>query len=402
MLASESTPESASPVGRFIKGSGTHKSYDYIIAGAGCAGLSLAVHMIQSGQFSNRKILIIDKESKQKNDRTWCFWESEPGLFEPIVYRQWKSAWFYGQDFSKLMELSPYHYKLIRGIDFYNFCFNLIRQHPNFEIRTGNIREIKSKAGQSWIQVDDDKIVADYIFNSILFDKPVLKKDTYYLLQHFKGWVIETPENTFKSDEATLMDFRVSQQQGTTFVYVMPFSETKALVEYTLFTEKLLTTTQYEEGLKEYITEFLQVDSYKIVEEEFGVIPMTNHKFPSAIGGIINIGTAGGQTKASSGFTFRFIQKHAARIVENLIKRDNPFIALPAGPRRFKFYDSTLLHILQNNKLPGEKIFTRLFKKNKPQQVLRFLDNESSLLDELKIISSLPTMPFLKAGLKQF
>ena len=54
--------------------------YDYIIAGAGCAGLSLAVHMIHSGKFSDKKILIVDKDDKQKNDRTWCFWEKEPGL----------------------------------------------------------------------------------------------------------------------------------------------------------------------------------------------------------------------------------------------------------------------------------------------------------------------------------
>jgi len=197
------------------------------------------------------------------------------------------------------------------------------------------------------------------------------------------------------------MDFRVSQQHGTTFVYIMPFSETKALVEFTLFSGKLLEPLQYDEGLKDYITKFLAVDSYKILEEEFGVIPMTNHKFPSSKGSIINIGTAGGQTKASSGYTFRFIQKHSARIVENLVKRGNPFIPMHRGPRRFKFYDSTLLYILKHNKLAGDKIFTKLFKKNKPQQVLRFLDNESSVVDELKIISSLPTMPFLKAALKQ-
>jgi lycopene beta-cyclase len=250
--------------------------------------------------------------------------------------------------------------------------------------------------------LSDEKIFADYVFNSIVFQKPVLKNNEYYLLQHFKGCILETEQPVFNPAEATLMDFRVSQQHGTTFVYVMPFSATKALVEYTLFTEKLLEPLQYDEGLKEYISSFLQIDSYKIIEEEFGVIPMTNHKFPSAEGGIINIGTAGGQTKASSGYTFRFIQKHSARIVENLIKRKNPFIALPGGPRKFRFYDSTLLHILKHNQLPGGKIFTQLFKKNKPQQVLRFLDNESSLGDELKIISSLPTWPFLKAALKQF
>jgi lycopene beta-cyclase len=376
-------------------------TYDYIIAGAGCAGLSLAVHMIHSNQFGNKKILIIDKDSKHKNDRTWCFWETEAGLFDSIVYNRWGKAWVYGENFSLLLELTPYQYKLIRGIDFYKFCFELIRQQPNFDIINGDISEIKSEGGQSWVQIANDKIFGSYIFNSILFEKPVLKKEEYYLLQHFKGWIIETEKPVFNTREATLMDFRVNQQHGTTFVYVMPFSEQKALVEYTLFTENLLQPAEYDDGLKNYITEFLGVDSYKITEEEFGVIPMTNHKFPSANGNIINIGTAGGQTKASSGYTFRFIQKHSDRIVENLISRGNPFIPLPGGPKRFKFYDSTLLHILKHNTLPGDRIFTRLFKKNKPQQVLRFLDNESSLGDELKIISSLPTMPFLKAALKQ-
>src|SRR5258705_12832708 len=122
------------------------------------------------------------------------------------------------------------------------------------------------------------------------------------------------------------MNFRSNQQYGTTFVYTMPFSETKALIEYTLFSEKLLEPFQYEAGLKEYITETLRVDSYKITETEFGIIPMTNHKFPAHEGNIINIGSAGGQTKASSGYTFRFIQKHSAEIVERLLLNKPPVV----------------------------------------------------------------------------
>ncbi len=357
--------------------------------------------MIHSGQMGDKKILIIDKERKETNDRTWCFWEDHPGLFDPIVYKKWSHAWFYGKNFSRLLELSPLAYKLIRGIDFYTYCLDLIRQHPNFEIRTGTIQALKSEKERTWLQVGEDRLVADYIFNSILFEKPVVKKKEHYLLQHFKGWVIETEKKAFHPGQAVLMDFRVSQLHGTTFVYVMPFSETRALVEYTLFTEKLLEPVQYGEGLKEYITDFLKIDSYRVLEEEFGVIPMTNHKFAVADGNIINIGTAGGQTKPSSGYTFRFIQKHSAAIVKNLAKTGNPFIAVPSGSKRFRFYDSTFLRILKHDTITGEKIFTRLFKKNRPQLVLRFLDNESSFTDELKIISSLPTLPFLKAALKQ-
>ena len=373
--------------------------YDYIIAGAGCAGLSLIVHMIHSGEFSGKKILIIDKDDKKKNDRTWCFWETEPGLFELIVYHRWKQVWFHGEKYSQLFSLQPYEYKLIRGVDFYNYAFDLIKKQSNIDILFGEVKEMNNNDGDVSVILNEEKFSAKYVFNSILFAKPVLKKKECYLLQHFKGWVIDTEKPVFNPSEATLMDFRVNQQYGATFVYVMPFSATKALVEYTLFTEKLLTPSQYEEGLKEYIAEFLQPGSYKITEEEFGIIPMTNYRFPAGSGNIINIGTAGGQTKASSGYTFRFIQKHSEAIVKQLLQGLHPIVRSSKG--RSHFYDSVMLQILKQEKPPGKKIFTNMFQKNKPQQVLKFMDNETSFSEELKIISSLPAWPFLKAALKQ-
>jgi lycopene beta-cyclase len=377
------------------------QEYDYIIAGAGCAGLSLAVRLVQSGNFTDKKILLIDREDKKTNDRTWCFWEQQPGLFEPIVYKKWNKVWFHAEGFSRLLEIQPYEYKLIRGIDFYQHCMAMIQAQPNIEIVQADITAIKSENGKSWIEAAGQKIFASFIFSSIIFEKLALNDSQYMLLQHFKGWIIETESPVFKPDEATLMDFRIGQQQGTAFVYVMPFTEKRALVEYTLFTKDLLTPSQYEEGLRQYISQYLQIEKYSISEEEYGIIPMTNYKYPLVVGGIVYLGTAGGQTKASSGYTFNFIQKHTSRIVENIIKRDNPFVALPAGPSRFRFYDSTLLHLLYHNKLPGDKIFQQLFKKNKPQQVLRFLDNETNLWDEMKIFSTLPILPFSKAAIKQ-
>ena len=128
---------------------------------------------------------------------------------------------------------------------------------------------------------------------------------------------------------------------------------------------------------------------------------MTNEKLSLyRSDGMFHIGTAGGQTKASSGYTFQFIQKQSQQIVDCLLKKESLF-KLQDNPKRFHFYDNVLLDILYHHKLSEKNIFTRLFQKNKPQRVLRFLDNESSLRDELKIISSLPTWPFLKSALKQ-
>src|SRR3954469_9044879 len=100
--------------------------YDYIIAGAGCAGLSLAMHMIESASFNDKRVLLLDLDPKRSNDRTWCFWQKEAGLFESIVCRQWQQLWFHGTQFSKKLDLSPYSYKMIRGIDFYDHCLHRI------------------------------------------------------------------------------------------------------------------------------------------------------------------------------------------------------------------------------------------------------------------------------------
>jgi len=116
-----------------------NNNYDYIIAGAGCAGLSLVMRMISSGKFSEKKILLVDRHEKNINDRTWCFWEKGKGLFEPVVFKRWEQLWFHANGYSSLKQISPFEYKMIRGIDFYDHCFNIIRQQKNIELLTGNI-----------------------------------------------------------------------------------------------------------------------------------------------------------------------------------------------------------------------------------------------------------------------
>jgi len=377
------------------------QQYDYIIAGAGCAGLSLLVRVLLSGKFNDKKFLLIDKEPKQTNDRTWCFWEQGDGFFENIVFRKWKKIWFHGKDYSAALDILPYRYKMIRGIDFYEHCLSVVQKFSNVDIEWAEINEIGGDAESAWLISGSDKVHAQYIFNSILFEKPVMGKGEYYLLQHFKGWVIETIDDHFNPGEAVLMDFRVSQQHGATFVYTMPLSKRSALVEYTLFNEKLLQPEAYEKGLRNYIEQYLQIQHYSVTEEEFGIIPMTNHAFKKSEGKIINIGTAGGYTKASSGYTFNFIQKASALMVDSWIKNNVPS-PVDTATKKFRFYDSVFLTVLAEENLGGAEIFTQLFKKNDVRMIFKFLDNESTLKQDIGILASLPTWPFLKSVFRQW
>ncbi len=354
--------------------------------------------MIRSGKFSDKKILLIDREPKTKNDRTWCFWEADESFFESIVYRKWPKVDFLSDTYSAALEIAPYEYKMIRGKDFYQFCFEAIGRHPQIELVFAEIGEVLVDATGTKLELNNQRyeLPAAIVFNSVY--RPGASR--LNVLQHFKGWVIETAQPVFDPTKASLMDFRVHQQEGTTFAYVLPFDAHTALVEYTLFTPQLLAPEQYDQELKNYIRDFLKVEDYVVKEEEFGIIPMTDEKFSVQQNGVIHIGTAGGQTKASSGYTFQFIQKQSAQILALLLNGES-LAKLKPAPWRFRFYDNTLLYILYHKTLPGRKIFSTLFKKNKATQVLKFLDNESTLREELGIISSLPTWPFLKAALKQ-
>ena len=179
------------------------------------------------------------------------------------------------------------------------------------------------------------------------------------------------------------------------------FPATKALVEYTLFSEKVLHQEDYNLGLANYLQDWLQIKDYRVTEEEFGVIPMTDAVFPWYEKGMYHIGTAGGQTKASSGYTFQFIQKQSAAIVQHLQQNTlHPSIQPGRALKKFNFYDSVLLRVLANNYMPGHQVFTSMFKNNRPQDIFAFLDNATSFKQDLRIIKSFPILPFLKAAVR--
>ncbi len=362
--------------------------------------------MIKSNLFSGSNILLVDRESKEHNDRTWCFWEEGNGFFEELVYKKWDQVVFHGKAFSKKYQTTPYQYKMIRGIDFYRYCFDVIAKQSNIDVWKGEI------TGQRGVGNDIEMVFnnkAYHFKNAKLFtsiwDEHKTREEqqkAIFLLQHFKGWLIETPRDRFQPDEAVLMDFRVDQRRGTTFGYVLPLDRRHALVEYTLFTENLLSSEEYDIELSNYLHQWIQLTEYSITANEFGVIPMTTAKFPWYSNGIYHIGTAGGQTKASSGYTFQFIQRQAEAIVKQLqlgtLDKENAAYALPG---RYRFYDSILLRILSDHKLGGDEIFTRIFEKNDIISIFRFLDNNSSLAEDLSIIKSLPAGPFAKAALEK-
>jgi lycopene beta-cyclase len=368
-------------------------SFDYIIAGGGMAGLSLGFYLNENELLRDKKILIIDRDEKNTNDHTWCFWENKSSAFEDIVFRRWDKFWFHGTNgFSELLELDKYQYKMIRAIDFYEFVNAKLKSNPNITFLKSAISEVADNC----VRTEQGEFTAnEFIFDSLTrksYDNPKY----HNLRQHFLGWVIETKEEVFNEDEPTLFDFRIPQKDECRFVYVMPFSQKKALIEFTIFSDNLIEKEEYEENLRRYIGEILKTEKYEIKETEFGIIPMSDEphaEMPERQ--IIRIGTSGGYVKASTGYSFQRTQRRLEKLVDALAKNQNP----KSKTQNWKTYlDSVLLNVLKNKKHPADDVFTCLFKFNPPTQVLKFLDEETGFAEDLRIMRTVPIIPFTKAA----
>src|SRR6266702_3458968 len=129
------------------------KPYDIIIAGGGAAGLSLAYHLLHS-PLHDRRALIVEKEAKDQNDRTWSFWTDRPTPFDDIVYRSWSQLQVLGNHFEKSFDLHEYRYNMIRGIDFYRFARQTVSECPHLEFLQGTVELIKDVDQQANVLVD--------------------------------------------------------------------------------------------------------------------------------------------------------------------------------------------------------------------------------------------------------
>jgi lycopene beta-cyclase len=376
------------------------KHFDYIFTGTGLATLMTVYKMILSGKFSNKSILLLDEKLNKNNDRTWCFWQKERSLWNSVVSKKWDSALFANENFKRNMALKPYQYNQIKGLDFYNFVFDAISKNSNITFSTEKVTDINELESHVFVGTEANRFTCDYLFNSI-YTKALAQNQTQYpvLQQHFIGWFVKTETEIFNPEEATFMDFSVEQRGNTRFMYVLPVSKTEALIEYTLFSENLLQTEEYENAIQNYLHK-LGAEQFEIVEKERGSIPMTCYPFwKKYTKRVLNIGTAGGWTKASTGYTFRNSDKKSSQLVD-FLQKENFIMSSFHKKNRFWFYDLLLLDILHRNNELGSSIFSSLFKKGDPALIFKFLDEETNIMEDLRVILKCPKIPFIKALLQ--
>ena len=371
------------------------EKFDYIICGGGASGLLLSNAFISDKFFNDKKILIIEKESKTTNDKTFGFWNDKESVLDEMVFKEWEFAEFKDSNSYNTFLLNPYKYKMIKSNQFYSHIGNKILKAANFKYLNSNINEIDEI--NNIVKTDDGEFSSSIIFSSI-YNEVNFKK--YPLLkQHFIGWTIETKSETFDDNKITFMDFSVDQKDEIRFMYILPFSKNKALVEYTLFSKELISDNEYEKEIKSYLKEN-NIQGYTIKEKEKGMIPMTCYPFfENNTDTYFQIGTAGGWSKPSTGYTIKNSIKKIDVVVESL-KHNKPLSKI-RFKNRFWYYDLLFLDVLIASKGKGSQVFSDLFKNNDPIKIFKFLDENTSVVEELSIFLSVDIKTFVKSLFKR-
>ena len=351
------------------------KEFDYVIIGGGCAGLSLAYELEINHKLKDKSLAIIEKRKEYKRDKTWSFWKVINHNFEDCVIKSWNNFSINTTQNSHELNSINFPYQSINSKKFYEKINLKLSSNPNVSFFKG-LSEINS--------------TNSIIFNSIF--KGDLNKSKYW--QHFQGIEIETSKNIFDDEILNLMDFNCDQRNDVHFFYTLPFSKNRALIETTWLSDlKDQSLMDYDLQLENYIKNNLGIQNYKINFTEKGTIPLF---YPSVEKNnrVINIGSAGGMTRLSTGYTFLNIQEHSkylSKNIENITNKKKYHLG-----KKYEFLDKVFLNVLKNNPEKMPDIFYKMFQ-NSANTVIRFLSNKSNIFEDLKIINKMPKIIFLKA-----
>lgn len=373
------------------------KHYDYIIGGAGCAGLDFALKLFEAG-VKNKKVLIIDKHHRESLNYSLSFWTNEKSNWDKIVSKNWNKIEIIDNSGEvKVDELQTYKYNFLEGKQMYDYVKDKLSVNSDFIFKSEYINRTIEINQKVWVICEKNTFTCDYFFDSTNVN---VKKSGFIgskpVYQQFVGFFVETKEDFFNDEVATLMDFRPQQHDYLRFVYTMPFSKTKALIEFTMFTPELKSFSEVENELHNFLRTHVNITGFKIANTERGIIEMNRKcKYTIKSSRIIPIGRCANMLKPTSGYAFMKIQKDSSAIVESIVEKGFPKVKRRCK-LRFKLYDSIMLKVLTSNK-EISKIYFEFFKNNKVIDFLRFLDEETKFIDEFQIMKSVDNKVFVSA-----
>ncbi|MEM7493512.1 MAG: lycopene cyclase family protein [Pseudomonadota bacterium] len=365
---------------------------DLAILGGGCAGLSLARAL--ANQACTKSVVIIEPRRSYHHDRTWCFWAEDAHAHSEIVSKSWQQ-WRVSTDDQIIDHTgSRLSYQQIRSDDFYQACLATVAETPNIELRQGLSAERVSDHGdQVMVETEAGLISADFVVDTR--PRPP-KMDTAAIWQVFSGAEVETQEPCFDQSIAGLMQNMTSDQRGLKFVYTLPISAHRALVQTTRFALTRCSPDRLDEEFQSDLNDLIK-GPVNLHRRERGCLPMGQTELPQDTSlRIMHAGQAAGALRASSGYGFLRIQAWAETVARDFA-RERRLVEYRPGSRLERKMDAIFLAALTRSPQAASDWFASLAGNLSGDEFGRFMSQSPSLDLWLKVISALPKAPFVRA-----
>ena len=364
-----------------------------IIIGGGCAGLQLLYQLLQLPYEQTGDIILIEKQQDFPK-KSWCFWAKDDTVYDFLISKSWSKIQFSSTDLNLIQPADPYRYHYINSSDFFQFHDRLISSSDRVKQVKAEVKSMIIEKQMVRVITDQGAFAANMVYDSRI-DFQSIVPSANILWQHFRGYFIKTEQAVFDSDIATMMDFSIPQDDAVHFMYVLPFEANRALVEFTAFSAHTYRDEIYDRFLQTYIDQKVP-SGYRIIDIESGKIPMTDFDFDSKVmGNILPIGSAAGAIKPTTGYAFHRISKDT-RDLMGFFSQSKKIKRGVFAKKRFRFYDKLLLKIIRDEPHRVKQVMEQLFKNNPFRRILQFLDEDSSVLQEVFIFMKLPIRLFLK------
>lgn len=367
--------------------------FEIIIIGGGCAGLSLAMRL--SKQSEKKRVLIVEARKEYANDRTWCFWGNDFAQLRQLVTHRWHSVSLQTQSRRVQVDCRSAPYEMICGETFYAAALQEILQNPCMELATG-----VALTGEPWRDRDLWRIetsAGQHAGKFLIDTRPLLpvQSGQAVLWQSFLGQEIECDGPAFEPTSASLMNFLPIENERIPFLYVLPFSPQRALVEFTVFSPAPLAPAELTHDLVLGIGAQIGTAKYSVRRTEHGILPMgLINTMPAAQASSVCVGVTAGGARASSGFAFQRIQRWAHACALALSSGRGP-VAHPPDPWNLRVMDNLFLRVLRARPEISPDLYLSLFGVKNPHRLIRFMSDQATLVDCASIALSLPAWPFL-------
>ena len=373
---------------------------DAIVAGGGCAGLALAARMLERAP--EAAITIVSSPGPDPA-KLWSWWDDADavdGLFPDVPRRTWNTLRVTYPGGDRVDHLGDLRYATIRSVDYVAALRERLSAAPRVRWVEGRVQSIIDGPRSAEVVVDGQRLRAPWVFQSVTpcpADRGA--RGHFPIRQRFVGWIVETERPVFDPSVPTLMDFSIEQRDPASFIYVLPFSSTEALFELTAFARPERSDVSDDEAVLRQLVNARVPGPYRIVHREAAVLPMEDRHWSPRWGQrIFNLGGVGGMLKPSTGYAFARTQRQVQHLADTWAS-SVPRAAAPTAWRH-RVYDRALLSALYHAPVGddlGRRTFASLFRAWSLPELLRFLDERTSLREELALMRRLPAQPFASA-----